>query len=258
MCNTNSERAILKEIILKLIRKWRRIMAVGCSHGELANPAILKQVLDFKKKWQPEITVELGDVIDTATFRNGARGTSDESREVEPDQLAAVRWLERYEPTHLTWGNHCWRLVQWMDSPNAAVAHAAKCVWGELQRTVKKLHCKTRPYDYEKNWFEIGGTFWGHGFWFNESAVRDTAEYLGGPVVMAHLHRPEQVTGRTRNWSHSFCVGTLADIDKMSYARRNRATSRWGHGCVFGEVAGDRAQLWLASCAKGETLRFPC
>lgn len=242
---------------MNLIRKWRRVMAVGCTHGELANKEIQKQVLAFKHRYQPEVVLDLGDVVDTTPFRGGAHGSADESKEVEPDELAAVNWLLQYEPTHLSWGNHCWRLIEAMNSPNALVAHAAKCVWRELQGTLKTLKTKTVPYVADKNWFEIGGTYWGHGFWYGEHAVRDTAEYLGGPVVMAHLHRPHMVSGRTRKWTQSYCVGTLADIDKLKYAERRRATALWGHGVVFGEVSADKAQLWLASCEKNGELRFP-
>ncbi len=238
-------------------RKWRRILVSGCSHGHLANKAIQQQVLDFERKYKPEIRIELGDVMDTAAFRSGAKGTRDESVEVAGDQIAAVSWLERYRPTHLCWGNHDVRLQEWMESPNAVIAHAAACVWNELQTSVRKLKTKTVPYDYEHGWIEMGGMFFAHGFWYNESAVRDHAEYVGGPVCIAHLHKPEVVMGRTRNWSQSFCVGTLADIDKLSYARRRRSTSRWAHGCVFGEISDDKHQLWLASCPKGESLRFP-
>jgi len=245
---------------VNLIRKWRRIMAVGCTHGDLSNQKIQKQVLDFKKKWKPEITVELGDLMDTATFRHGAKGTVDEGREVESDQLAAVNWLLEYDPDHIFWGNHDARLNEWMNSPNAAVAHAARVVWAELTAAARKVHAKTYPYDYEKGWAKIGGHYFGHGYWFNEQAVRDHSEYLGAPCVIAHLHAPQQVNGRTRLWSPSFCVGTLASIEKMTYARRRRATSRWGSGCVFGYVTdscGGASQLWLASAPKDEDLVFP-
>lgn len=232
-------------------------MAVGCSHGDLSNRAIQEQVLAFKDRWRPDYRFELGDVLDTAALRAGAKGTSDEGRDLEPDYCAGVDWLTRYEPTHLSWGNHDARLVELAESPSATVRFAAKTLWEDLQAVVAKLGTETRNYDYEHNWFNIGGVFWGHGFWFNENAVRDHAEYLGGPVVMAHLHRPQQVSGRTRKGSQSFCVGTLADIDRMSYARRRRATASWGPGVVFGEVAEDISQLWLTSCPKGEDLRFP-
>lgn len=238
-----------------IVQKWKRVVAMGCTHGELAHPEIQAQALAFVKRFKPHIRFELGDVLDTAAFRSGARGTPDEGRAVGPDRNSGIAWLEAYNPTHITWGNHDARLVDLAKSTNAVIAHAASALWGELQHAAR--HAQTREYDFERNWFEMGGRFWGHGFWYNADAVRDHAEYLGGPVVMAHLHAPQQVSGRTRNPSPSFCVGTLADIDKLGYARRRRATAAWGHGLVFGEVSDKSSQLWLASCVKGDSLRFP-
>jgi hypothetical protein len=232
-------------------------MAVGCTHGELAHAGIQEQVLKFCKAFKPEIRMDLGDVLDTAAFRRGAKGTPDEARDPAPDYWAAVRWIERYEPTHIAWGNHDVRLLDLAESPNGIIAHAASSLWHSLQDTAAKIKAKTVPYDFEKGWFELGGTFWGHGYWYNEQALRDHAEYLGGPVVMAHIHTPQELVGRTRRPSKSYCVGTLADIDKLSYARRRRATSRWGHGLVFGEISDTESRLWLASCPKGEKLHFP-
>ena len=239
------------------IGKWRRIIAVGCSHGDCSNRKIQEEVLAFKRRFDPHYVMELGDIVDTAAMRSGARGTPDEGKDLGEDKVRGIQWLEEYEPTHITYGNHDWRLVELSNSPNAIVSCAAKSLWNAIETTAAKLKAKTKPYDFEHNWFQIGGTYWGHGFWFNEAAVRDTAEYLGGPVVMAHLHAPQQVVGRTRQWSQSFCVGTLADIDKLTYARRRRATARWGAGVVFGEVCEDKAQLWLSSAPKGESLHFP-
>lgn len=238
-------------------RSWKKIVSVGCSHGDMANKKSQQQVLDFCDRFKPDIRVELGDVVDTAAFRSGARGTPDEATKVEPDEFAAISWLERYHPNFITWGNHCDRLRSWQSSPNAIVSYAAGKLWNQLEETARKLKAKTRDYDFATGWFEIGGTFWGHGYWFNEAAVRDTAEYLGGPVVIAHLHTPQQVQGRTRLWTPSFCVGTLSDVPSMHYARRRRATSRWGPGCVYGYVSDKSSQLWLASCEPGGILTFP-
>jgi hypothetical protein len=232
-------------------------MAIGCSHGELANQEILKQVLEFKDRWKPDIRIELGDVVDTAAFRSGARGTPDESKRPEPDELAALRWMDHYEPSHVAWGNHDIRLLDLQSSANAIVSYAAGKLWTSLTDKARKLKARTVDYDYERGWFEIGGTLWGHGYFYNEAAVRDHAEYLGQPIVMAHLHRTVQENGRTRKDTPSFCVGTLADIDNMKYARRRRATSRWRHGVVYGLVSSRKAHLWLVSCGKGERLVFP-
>lgn len=137
------------------------------------------------------------------------------------------------------------------------MAYAAGKLWNSISDTVRKLKAKTRDYDIEHGWFEIGGTYFGHGYFYNESAVRDHAEYLGGPVVMAHLHRALEERGRTRFGSQSFCVGLLGDPQKMTYARRRRATSRWSHGIVWGEVSDRSSHLWLSSSKPGEALHFP-
>ena len=46
--------------------RYQRIMAVGCTHGHLIHPKLRKQVLAFRKAFNPQIRVDLGDLIDTA------------------------------------------------------------------------------------------------------------------------------------------------------------------------------------------------
>lgn len=211
----------------------------------------------FVDRYKPDLRVDLGDILDTAAFRSGARGTSDEAREIAPDFNAGVKWIRRYRPTHIAWGNHDIRLLKLATAPQAIVAHAATQLWNDLQLTADEVGAKTVPYDIELGWFKFGGYYYGHGYMYNVSAVRDHAEMLGGPVVMAHVHRPEEVRARTLNQQSSFCVGTLADVHKLEYARHRRATLQWGHGCVFGEVSEDQSKLWLAKSAPGEPIQFP-
>ncbi len=232
-------------------------MAAGCSHGDLSHGPSQKEVLRIRKAFDPEIRFELGDVLDTAAFRHGAKGTKDEQTDPGADFRAGIAWLLKYEPTHIAWGNHDARLVELADSPNGIIAHAAATLWHDLQDTAAKLKARTVPYRLDKGWFEKGGRYWGHGYFYGENAVRDHAEYLGKPVVMAHLHAPQEVNGRTREWTDSFCCGMLADIDKLTYAHRRRATARWGQGFVIGEICDTDARLWLVKCPPGEKLRLP-
>ncbi len=238
-------------------RKWKRLMALGCTHGDLADKSRLDEAMAFRYRFDPEIRCELGDVVETTTFRAGAKGTADEARPIEPDKVAGVEWIRRYEPTHISWGNHCWRLVEWRSHYNAVLAYAAGVVWNALEDAARDVGAKTVPYHFRNGWFYMGGYAFGHGYQFNESAVRDTAEMIGSPVVMAHLHRPLQERGRTLIEKPSFCVGTLMEIDKAHYAERRRATSRWGPGIVFGEICEDDAALWLATGQTGKPIQFP-
>jgi hypothetical protein len=243
--------------VAAIVQKWRRFMALGCTHGDLADPSRLDEAIAFRDRFQPEIKFDLGDVADTRAFRSGARGSKDGASDPVPDRNAAAGWIRRYEPTHLTWGNHDWRLVEWQNHPDAVVAFAASLIWEELQKAVREVHAKTRPYHIEKGWFKMGGVHWGHGWMFNQNAVRDHAEMVGGRVVIAHLHTPEQVPGRVIGAGSSACVGTLSDVDKMTYADRNRSKTRWGAGIAFGEISERDTRLWLASARPGEPLIFP-
>jgi len=230
-------------------------MAVGCSHGDLVHPEIRKQVLEFRKRFAPEIRFELGDMTDTTAFRSGAHGTKDETRSTRDDEAAAVGWLREYEPTHIAWGNHDWRLHEAMENPKAIVRDLAAKIWGNITKAAGKA--KTVPYDIKHGWHYLGGRAWGHGFMYNLHAVRDHAEMVGAPVVMAHLHAPQMVEGRTVRDTPSFCVGAMADDENLTYGRRRRNSLTHGHGIVYGEISGEESHLWLLRSENGELIHLP-
>jgi len=239
------------------VSKWRRVMAVGCSHGDLVWPEIRAQVLEFRRRFQPEIRFDLGDLIDTACFRSGAPGTKDEARSPRDDHAAALRWLREYEPTHIAWGNHDWRLHDLKDHPKAIVATLAGDMWNSLESEARRLKAKTVPYDRRHGWHYLGGTAWGHGYEYNMWSVRDHAESLGCPVVMAHLHYPHQIDGRTVKNTTSFCVGAMVDDELLTYGRRRRACLAHGHGIVWGEVSDKEAHLWLLRSPNRQLFHLP-
>lgn len=227
------------------VRKWRSVMAVGCTHGELAHPERLAEVLAFKTRFQPEIRFDLGDWIDIASFRGGAAGTPDESRSIEPDKLAAVAWIQQYSPTHITHGNHDWRIYERQFHHTAIIAECSRSIWNEVQATIRSVGAWQLPYNNTASIF-MGGVHWLHGTMYGENALRDHAEQFGGPVVHAHTHRAESAHGRTTKESGSHSVGTLADVKRMTYAERRRSTTRWSAGCLFGEMCETESKLWLA------------
>jgi hypothetical protein len=124
------------------------------------------------------------------------------------------------------------------------------------EQTIKKLKARLLPYDIEEGLFLLGDTVFLHGFQCSVSAVRDTVESIGKNIVMAHLHRPEIARGRVLRSPVGICVGTLANIGAMGYARARRATYQWGHGFAYGEYCHDACVSWLATPVKGEW-RFP-
>jgi len=244
---------------VNVVRKWRRWLAVGCTHAGHIDRISWEQVLRFRDRWRPVETIHLGDFLDTAAWRAGARNNPDDpdrSSSFSDDYLHGMTHLKELMPTRVHYGNHENRLAGLVKSPSAVVAYAAEQGMQAIEGTIKKLRAQVFPYDIEDGLSLLGDTVFLHGFSAAESAVRDTIESMGKPIVMAHLHRPEIVRGRVIGSPMGICTGTLANIGAMGYARQRRATYRWGHGFAYGEFCQDACVSWLATPVKGEW-RFP-
>ena len=240
-----------------IVKRWKRVMAIGCTHGDMIHPQHYADAMEFMRQFRPQVRFHLGDLVDTACFRGGAVGSKDECRSPRDDMSAAARLIEEYRPTHLAWGNHDWRLYDLMSHPKAIVATLAGQLWTDLTGRLEKIKCRTVPYDIQDGWFHEGGCAWGHGFMFSMQAIRDHAEMMGKPVVMAHLHHPHQTDGRTVHDTPSFCVGALADDRQLTYGRRRRQSLTHGPGIVYGEMAEEESHLWLIRAENGKPMRFP-
>jgi hypothetical protein len=245
-------------VLFMKTKKWQRVLAVGCSHGDKANPDALAAVLKFAERWKPVHRIHLGDAYDTAAFRTGAKGSADEAAGIAPDISAGQKFLRQFRPTVFCIGNHEHRLVKLCGHYNAVIACAADATLRECLQPLKASDCKVIPYTvHGPGWYELGGFKWGHGHVFGENYLRDTAESWGNTVV-AHAHRPGVAHGRRSDGATAYGVGTLADIPALEYASGRRSTLAWAAGMVFGEVCGNEAQLCLWEWPQGTTdFRLP-
>lgn len=237
-----------------VVRKWKRLLAVGCSHGDLIDHHAAGQVLRFQKKWCPHTTLHLGDFLDTAAFRSGAAGTSDESRDIAPDFNEGLGFLRKLNPDLIFVGNHEHRLWKLQMSPRAIVAELAENLVGEIRRTAKDCRAElieTYSISSAASWRTLGGYKFGHGFMYSESATRDHAEAFGN-CVHAHTHRPCVATARRSDQAKGYGVGTLSSIPLMDYAGTRRQTLAWAAGFVWGEYCDNEAVLWLHEQPRGE------
>jgi hypothetical protein len=244
-----------------VVRKWKRFLAVGCSHGHLADQSLLKQVLAFKRRWKPDFVAHLGDAIDLAAFRAGALGSSDEAEDPSADIHDGLAFISQLEPRLWMLGNHEHRLRTLMTSPRALVSGLASRIYSEITDRAKRLRCEVVPYSFAKGWRQIGDTLFGHGYMVNEQAVRDHAEAVcsgtATKVLIAHLHRVAQAEGRNRAHPTGYCLGWLGDVEQANYAALRRATSSWSRGFAWGEYTDNETQIWLAKETKSGTFHLP-
>jgi hypothetical protein len=235
---------------------WKRFMAVGCSHGHLQDDDAVKAALRFKKAWKPHRTIHLGDFIDTAAFRSGAAGTSDETVSLSSDLGHGLNFLKALEPTDVLIGNHEERLYTAMHHYNAIRSEAARWMVEDVRRTVRGLKAGfTEAYDIGFSWITLGDTKFLHGFMYNENAIRDHAEHFG-KCVIAHLHTVGEQAARRCDGARAYCVGTLASIPAMSYAKTRRSTARWSHGIAYGEYRENECHVFLTQCAPGNAANW--
>jgi len=232
-----------------IVSKWTKVLALGCSHGRHICPQAKAAVLLFKNRFKPDITIHLGDAIDTAAFRSGARGIDADSAEpVAPDIDGGMMFLRELKADTYLFGNHEARLTALSNSPNAVIAYASSRALFHIEEACQKIKTRIIPYDgiYQK--MMIGDVLFTHGTFYNEMAARDMAEAYGSKVVFAHTHRAMQAPGRTMKPSQGYCVGTLTRKREMTYASFRRATMGWGMGLVAAEIREGKnpaSQVWL-------------
>lgn len=216
---------------MKKINKWKKFMAVGCSHGNHADPEALQKVLDFKKEFKPDQVIHLGDFTDMSAFMGSANGNGEP---VAPDLDGGIEFLKRLEPTVVLCGNHEARL--WRDrlSHNALRVQAAESVIDEIEKCCFELRAKLIPYDGVWQVHKLGNFTFTHGTIYNENSCRDMAETYGN-VIFAHTHKVSQQYGRRIDNPIGISVGTLTRKGAMEYANTRRSTLAWSQGLVYGE-----------------------
>lgn len=236
-------------------------MAVGCTHGHLADQELLSQVLAFEQRWKPHTRIHLGDAIDLACLRAGAIGTADDAADPEGDLSDGLTFISRFRPQVYLLGNHEARLTTLMESPRAIVSALACRIYQQITDRAKELKCEVVPYNFQNGWRQYGDALFGHGYMINEASVRDHAEAVCGAtatkVVIAHLHRVTQAEGRNRAHPTGYCVGWLGRTEDLGYSALRRATTSWSRGFSWGEYCDNETIVWLAKETKNQTFKLP-
>jgi predicted phosphodiesterase len=234
---------------MTITRRWKRFLALGCSHGAYANPTALAAVLKFKAQYKPHFIAHLGDCFDMAAFRSGAKGSNDESEPLAPDVDAGLDFLRKLKPDVFLCGNHESRLWTLMEHHNAIVAGLAHSIVSDIKKTCKSLNCKVIPWDYQQA-YKLGNYSLMHGFYFNEMACRDHAEAFGN-VIFVHTHRVAIAKGRRSDSPTGINCGCLIDVKHAGYAKARRATLSWANGFAFGEYCDDKLVAYVHEQPQG-------
>lgn len=227
------------------MRSWKRGLVVSCSHSEMMLPDALPTLRKFARDWKPDHLVHLGDFLDTTALRGGADGTPDEGADIGFDLEAGLDFLEDFyglssaSKRILCLGNHDNRPFKLRRHPRAIVRDCAQRVCESIESTAKRLRAEIVPYDIRKGWKRVSNDcVVGHGYMFNQNAVKQHAEMIGCNVIMGHLHRCEVRKAECLNNATGYCIGWLGDENKAGYARERRATLAWENAFATYETNG--------------------
>ncbi len=235
---------------------WRRGMAVGCSHGALADPYALSVVHKFADQWNPHTRVHLGDYLDTTTWRHGAKGTPDEKQSVQDDLKAGLQFLKDYRPDILLNGNHDYRIWEHLHHNDAKLKFAAKWAITEIRKVLSAKCQFIETYNVNDSYVTLGDAKFMHGWMYSANGIQEHAEQFG-KCVIAHLHIVGAVPGRHFSSPTGHCVGYLGDRRKFTYAERNRSMSRWANGFAWFEYTSKDCVIWLARRNETGPWRLP-
>lgn len=233
---------------------FKRIMAVGCSHGKYADPTALDAVLTFRQRFKPHTVIHLGDAIDCTAFMSSHMGAA-RGDDVQPDVDSGLDFLRELRPNYFLLGNHEDRLERLACSKNELVSFCAVTVLSHIESFCNRNKCQTISYSGNDQCLMTGNVRWMHGTVYSENATRDHAESYatqGGVVVHAHTHRAGQATGRRHDAPIGFSVGTLTRRGALEYAKTRRATLGWSQGFVYGWVSENSSQIYL--CQRQNTV----
>jgi len=228
-------------------KKWKKLLAVGCSHGLYADPKAIAAVLKFREAYKPDACVHLGDFTDLSCFMASA-SLQAQAEAPQPDVDGGLDFLDKLKPTLVFCGNHEDRLWRLQHSPNAIIAHAAYDIVKQIASTCHKLRAELVPYDGVFQQRQIGNVTLTHGTIYNENSPRDMAEMYGN-VIFAHTHKVGAMKGRRVDCPTGYCVGTLTKKGALEYAKTRRSTLAWSQGFVWGFYCegktGGQSVLWL-------------
>lgn len=229
----------------KVTRNWKRWMAVSCSHGTHLCPDAERAVLKFAADYKPHFKAHLGDFVDTEALRKGGTGGESKNEDIGDDFDAGIDFLRKFEPSLICMGNHEHRAFDLMNHKNEMVAKCAGDLVRQFDEIARELKAETLPYNILTGWYRLGDAHLGHGYMFNEQAIRDHAEMRGGKTIIGHLHRVGEAPTRNLDRGTGYCVGWLGRIEEAHYALRRRATCMWRNGFAYGEYCDSETTVNL-------------
>jgi predicted phosphodiesterase len=249
--------------VANINHKWKRVLAVSCSHAKYVDPEAWATVLKFKERFKPTTTLHLGDFVDLTALLGGGAGSGNDGDEITPDIDTGLQHLRELRPNIVLAGNHEDRAWKLTNSKNAVTAYCAHKIINSIDETTAKIRARFLPYSGIEQIYDIADIGFTHGTCYGETAARDMAEqYCNGTrrrICFGHSHKVAIQSARTHHGGTGYNIGTLTQRGALDYAKTRRSTFAWTQGVLFGEYCEEinQSSLHIAHQSHGEVWRLP-
>jgi predicted phosphodiesterase len=250
-----------------ITHKWKKVLAVSCSHAKYCDKEAWNAVMKFKSRFSPDTILHLGDFIDLSALMGNGIGSGSDGDEVTPDIDTGLMHLRELmagcKNPYVLCGNHedrAWKLTH---SKNSVTSYCAHKIVSAIEDTTKKLKARLIPYSGIEQIVDIADIGFTHGTCYGESAARDMAEqYCNGTrrkIVMGHTHRVAIQNARTYHGGTCYNIGTLTARGALEYAKNRRSTFSWCQAWCWGEYCEslNQSSLQITQRGRGEAWRMP-
>jgi predicted phosphodiesterase len=250
-----------------IAHKWKKVLAVSCTHARYCDSEAWKAVMSFKEKYKPDTILHLGDFIDMSALMGNGAGSGNDGDEITPDIDTGLTHLRQLmagcKDPYILCGNHEDRAWKLTNSKNAVTSYCAHKIISAIEDTSKKLKARLIPYSGIEQIVDIADMGFTHGTCFGESAARDMAEQYCDrsrrKIIMGHTHRVAIQNARTYHGGTCYNIGTLTARGALEYAKNRRSTFSWCQGWLWGEYCESlhQSSLQITQRAKGDVWRLP-
>jgi predicted phosphodiesterase len=250
-----------------ITHRWRRILAVSCSHAKYVDPIAWDSVMAMKERYKPDTILHLGDFIDLSALMGNGAGSGSDGDEVTPDIDTGLTHLRQLmagcKNPYILCGNHEDRSYKLTRSKNSVTAYCAHKIVNAIEDTAQKLKARLIPYSGIEQMVDIADIGFTHGTIYNEMAARDMATaYCNGrrrKIVFGHTHKVAVSSAKTYAGGTGYNIGTLTARGALDYAKNRPSTWAWTQAFLWGEYSDtlNQSSLQITQRAHGEAWRLP-
>lgn len=222
-----------------------KLLVYADVHGSKRHLEHLRKLAEFKQDFKPNLTIDLGDWMDTTRLRRGAE-CEDLKASLGDDWACARENFDIIQPDVVIDGNHDIRIHKhsYDDTDRGELCRFLlnQCIEPYF---AAKPNVRHLPYGVDEGIFEIQGWRFLHGFGGTRGkhAAYQLALHYGN-AIQGDLHRFECSPADDYDRSVGYICPAMCDLDQMGYMKDKTGFFRQSNGWLYGIIHRNGTASW--------------